>query len=95
MRTLTLCSIRLLDTNSAVAAYLDGAGRTKLVEGALGHFGEDPGHRVLPILRGFFGHGQDVSSVLGELAAEEEVHEVDLVSVSLNFLFFVTDAAAK
>lgn len=48
------------------------------MECAFGDLGEDPGHRVLPVFGFLFGHGQDVGAVLGELAAEEEVHEVDL-----------------
>ena len=59
-------------------SHLDGTGRTELVEGALRHLGEDSGHRIFSLFRGLFGHGEDVGAVLGELAAEEEVHEVDL-----------------
>ena len=70
---------------------LDGAGRTELVEGALGHLDkqdsldmserdlwEDPGHGVPPVLMGQLGHGQHLAAVGGELTAKEEVHEPDL-----------------
>jgi len=57
---------------------LDGAGGTVLVEGALGHLGEDAVHGIVPRLDGRLGHAQHVRAVLGELAAEEQVHQVDL-----------------
>lgn len=48
------------------------------MEGTLGHLGEHPGHRVGPVLRLHLRVGQDITSVGHELAAEEEVGEVDL-----------------
>ncbi len=48
------------------------------MEGALGHLGEDLRHRVVPLLRRQLRLRQDPGAVLGELAAEEEVHKVDL-----------------
>ena len=41
---------------------LDRSGASKLVEDALGHPGEDPRHRVDPILRGHVGKVQDLES---------------------------------
>lgn len=48
------------------------------MEGAFCDFGKDSCHRILTIFRFLFGHGQNIGAVFGELAAEEEVHEVDL-----------------
>ncbi len=57
---------------------LNSPRRTELVEGALGDLGEDGSHWVPPVFWGEFGHGKDLGPVLCELAAQEEVHEVDL-----------------
>ena len=51
---------------------------TVLVEGALGHPGEHPGHRVGPALLLHLNKGGRVDPVLGELVAEEAVGEEDL-----------------
>ena len=57
---------------------LDGAGGTVLVEGALGHLGEDAVHGVVPRLEGHLGLAEHLGAVLGELPTKEQVHQVDL-----------------
>jgi hypothetical protein len=57
---------------------LDSAGGTVVVEGTLGHLGEDLGHGVRPFFGFHFGVGQNVKAVVPELVAKEEVGEVDL-----------------
>jgi len=52
--------------------------RTILVERTFGHLGEDLGHRVDPLLRVHVGDVEDVWPVAGEVAIEEDVHEVHL-----------------
>ena len=61
-----------------IFSYLDGTRGTELVECAFCNLGEYPGHGVLSVFGFLFGHGQNVGAVLRELAAQEEVHEVDL-----------------
>ena len=57
---------------------LDRAGGAVLVEGALGHLGEDAVHGVDPVLERALGEGEGLEAVAGELAPEEDVHQVDL-----------------
>ncbi len=57
---------------------LNGARRPVLVEGALGHPGEDPGHGVHPLLRVHGGELQDLQAVDEELSPEEGVRDKNL-----------------
>jgi len=57
---------------------LDGSRSSVLVEGALGHLGEHPGHGVHPVLHLRVGHAEDVQPISGELSSQEGVHEVHL-----------------
>ena len=67
--------------NAEAVLALDRAGGTVLVEGALGHLGEDAVHGVVPRLDGGLGRGEHVGAVLGEHATEEQVHQVDLTGI--------------
>ncbi len=73
--------------NAEAVFLLDGAGGTVVVEGTLGHLGEDLGHGIRSFLGLHFGVGQDVKAVVPELVAEEEVGEVDLGSYSQHLIF--------
>ena len=66
---------------------LDGAGGTVLVEGALGQLGEDAVHGVVPLLEGHLRLAEHLRAVLGELPAEEQVHQVDLRNHVRNLFF--------
>ena len=57
---------------------LDRTGASVLVEHALGHFGEDQVHRVAPVFRVHLRDGRHHGAVLGEHAAQEPVHQVQL-----------------
>ena len=57
---------------------LDGARGTVLVEGALGHLGEDDVHGVGPVLVVHLRVVEHVEAVRRELAAHEGVDDVDL-----------------
>merc|ERR1719295_2256528 len=45
---------------------------------ALGDLWENTSHGVGPLVIFHFGHGQNFAAICSELAAKEEVHEVDL-----------------
>ena len=47
-----------------------------IMEGTLGHLGEDLGHRVNPVLHDH--DGQDLGAICGKLTTKESVHQVHL-----------------
>ena len=57
---------------------LQGSSGSKLVEGALGHPREDPGHGVRPVLRVSLHHGGHLQAVLSELSVQEDIDQVDI-----------------
>lgn len=56
----------------------DIPGRSVLVEGTLGNFGEDLGHRIHSFIGILLSEGEDLTPIGRELIAQEHVHEENL-----------------